>query len=158
MALFSSKNTCRRMKEVHPASIGMILAFISSIDCNDTRVIFVEVYVSTLISVHPTSTAVKHASFSSLSLNGIDEIMIVSIKSYFLSHKGRRPSVRRPNGRAPKRRRPNAGAQTAAPKRRRPNGGAQTAAPKRPAPMGGGHKMVSSTQLLLTVHDTIASS
>src|SRR6218665_3337677 len=42
--------------------------------------------------------------------------MIVSIKSYFLSHKGRRPNVRRPN----------AGAQTAAPKRRRPNGGAQT--------------------------------
>src|SRR6218665_1713234 len=91
MALFSSKNTCRRMKEVHPASI-----------------------------------AVKHASFSSLSLNGIDEIMIVSIKSYFLSHKGRRPNVRRPNGRAPKRRRPNAGAQTPAPKRRRPNAGAQT--------------------------------
>src|SRR6218665_1215383 len=52
--------------------------------------------------------------------------MIVSIKSYFLSHKGRRPNVRRPNGREPKRQRPNAGAQTAAPKRRRPNGGAQT--------------------------------
>src|SRR6218665_1900734 len=46
--------------------------------------------------------------------------MIVSIKSYFLSHKGRRPNVRRPNGRAPKRRRPNACAQTAAPKRPAP--------------------------------------
>src|SRR6218665_1920713 len=62
--------------------------------------------------------------------------MIVSIKSYFLSHKGRRPNVRRPNGRAPKRPAPKRPcAQTAAPKRRRPNGGAQTAAPKRPAPL-----------------------
>src|SRR6218665_4142279 len=61
--------------------------------------------------------------------------MIVSIKSYFLSHKGRRPNVRRPNGRAPKHPAPKRPcAQTAAPKRRRPNGGAQTAAPKRPAP------------------------
>ena len=46
--------------------------------------------------------------------------MIVSIKSYFLSHRGRRPNVRRPNDRAPKRRRPNGGAQTAAPKRPTP--------------------------------------
>src|SRR6218665_2478004 len=61
--------------------------------------------------------------------------MIVSIKSYFLSHKGRRPNVRRPNGRAPKRPAPKRPcAQTAAPKRRRPNAGAQTPAPKRPAP------------------------
>src|SRR6218665_4020141 len=80
---------------------------LSSFDCSETRVIFIEENVSTLISVHPALIAVKHASFSSLSLNGIDEIMIVSIKSYFLSHKGRRPNVRRPNGRAPKRRRPN---------------------------------------------------
>src|SRR6218665_3532326 len=93
----------------------------SSFGCSETRVIFIEENVSTLISVHPASIAVKHASFSSLSLKGIDEIMMVSIKSYLLSHKGRRPNVRRPNGRAPKRRRPNAGAQTAAPKRRRPN-------------------------------------
>src|SRR6218665_2667623 len=50
-----------------------------------------------MTSVHPASIAVKHASFSSLSLNGIDEIMIMSIKSYFPSHKGRRPNVRRPN-------------------------------------------------------------
>ena len=117
----------------------------SSFDYSETRVIFIEEYVSTMISVHPTSIAMKHAlfsskntcgrinevhpasiavkhvSFSSLSLNEIDEIMIVFIKSYFLSHKGRRPNVRRPNGRAPKRRRPNGGAQTAAPKRPAPN-------------------------------------
>src|SRR6218665_3514483 len=84
---------------------------LSSFDCNETRVIFIEEYVSTLISVHPASIAVKHAPFSSLSLNGIDEIMILSIKSYFLSHRGRPPNARRPNGRA----------QTPAPKRRRPN-------------------------------------
>src|SRR6218665_1836511 len=75
------------MTSVHPASIAMILALFSSIDtCAGMK------------SVHPASIAVKHASFSSLSLNGIDEIMIVFIKSYFLSHKGRRPNVRRPNG------------------------------------------------------------
>src|SRR6218665_3427771 len=91
---------------------------LSSFDCNETRVIFIAEYVSTLISVHPASIAVKHTRHFH---HGIDEIMIVSIKSYFLSHKGRRPNVRRPNGRAPKRRRPNAGAQTPAPKRRRPN-------------------------------------
>src|SRR6218665_1434295 len=85
---------------------------LSSFDCNETRVIFIAEYVSTLISVHPASIAVKHTRHFH---HGIDEIMIVSIKSYFLSHKGRRP-----NGRAPKRRRPNAGAQTAAPKRPAP--------------------------------------
>src|SRR6218665_3859620 len=44
----------------------------SSFDCNETRVIFIEEHVSTLISVHPASIAVKHTSFSSLSLNGIN--------------------------------------------------------------------------------------
>src|SRR6218665_3558923 len=104
-----------------------------------------------MTSVHPASIAVKHALFSSLSLNGIDEIMIVSIKSYFLSHKGRRPNVRRPNGRAPKGRRPNAGAQTPAPKRRRPNvllwGGGGG-----PAPCGRPHRKLKleSTDVILS--------
>jgi len=37
----------------------------SSFDCSKTRVSFIEEYVSTLIPVHPTSIAMKHALFSS---------------------------------------------------------------------------------------------
>src|SRR6218665_3776294 len=51
-------NTCGRIKEVSTLKS-------SSFDCSETRVIFIEGYVSTVKSVHPTSIAVKHVLFSS---------------------------------------------------------------------------------------------
>src|SRR6218665_2465038 len=52
----------------------------SNFDCNETRVIFVEEYVSTLISVHPTSIAMKRALFSSKNTCGrIKEVHPASI-------------------------------------------------------------------------------
>src|SRR6218665_1008421 len=54
MALFSSKNTCGRIKEVHPPSIAVKHALVSSKNtCGRIK------------EVHPASIAVKHALFSS---------------------------------------------------------------------------------------------
>src|SRR6218665_2486767 len=74
-ALFSSSNTCGRIKEVSTLKSSsfdcsetrtiFIEGYVwenkrssSSIDCSETHVIFIEVYVSTVKSVHPTSIAV----------------------------------------------------------------------------------------------------
>src|SRR6218665_3191768 len=62
----------------------------SSFDCSETRVIFFAEYVSTWISVHPDSIAVKHALFSSQKACGrIKEVHPASIAvkhALFSSH------------------------------------------------------------------------
>src|SRR6218665_385799 len=124
---------------------GYVAIIYARFHCTETRVIFITVYVAVITYsyfrfhlfeirmiitnryaaiitlVIPASISMRNVSFSStdtytLSLSEIYEIMIVSIKSNFLSHEGRRSNVQRPNGRAQKRPR------------------AQTAAPQRPAP------------------------
>src|SRR6218665_1758369 len=70
-ALFSSKNTCGRIKEVHPAPIAVNTRYFlrrirvnieissSSFDCSETRVILVEEYVWIIKISFPASIAVK---------------------------------------------------------------------------------------------------
>ncbi len=92
LALFSSNNTCVAINQFIQLRLQWNSRYFhrkirvnneissSSFDCSETRVIFIEEYVSTLKSVHPASIAVKHALFSSKNTCGrIKEVHPASI-------------------------------------------------------------------------------
>jgi len=81
-ALFSSKDMCQHWNQFIQLRLQWNTRYFhriirvenerssSSFDYSETCVIFIEVYVSTVKSVHPTSIAVKHALFSSNNTRG----------------------------------------------------------------------------------------